>query len=235
MQETTVFRQYGPLSGNTLRAGYTFAPPAGSFLLSRQTVEVDGRTYLRLGENGVLAFRAQGFKSWGDFPDFKFFGGNNELRGYDYYQFIGHNVLIANLELRFPLIEAMATPLGVLGGVRGTFFLNFGTASFNSTGYDAFSTKDTVARGVDSLCSTKTSRGPAVLRTPVAVSGLRLINGRASYGFGLTTYAIGFPIHIDWAWRTMFNRTWEDLVFALEGGSDEFRRVRVSLWIGHDF
>ena len=236
VQETTVFRQYGPLSGNTLRAGYTFAPPAGSFLLSRQTVEVDGRTYLRLGENGVLAFRAQGFKSWGDFPDFKFFGGNNELRGYDYYQFIGHNVLIANLELRFPLIEAMATPLGVLGGVRGTFFLNFGTASFNSTGYDAFSTKDTVARGVDSfvfnqdLQEAQPSFGP-----PVAVSGLRLINGRASYGFGLTTYAIGFPIHIDWAWRTMFNRTWEDLVFALEGGSDEFRRVRVSLWIGHDF
>ena len=102
--------------------------------------------------------------------------------------------------------------------------------------YDAFSTKDTVVRGVDSfvfnqdLQEVQPSLGP-----PVAVSGLRLVNGRASYGFGLTTYAIGFPIHIDWAWRTMFNRTWEDVVFAQEGGSDEFRRVRFSVWIGHDF
>ena len=83
VQETTVFRPYGPLSGNTLRVGYEFAPPAGA-LLGRQTLDVDGRTYLRLGENGVLAFRARGFTSWGDFPDYTFFGGNNELRGYDY-------------------------------------------------------------------------------------------------------------------------------------------------------
>ena len=48
VQETTVFRQYGPLSGNTVRAEFTYAPPTGSFL-SRQTMDVDARTYLRLG------------------------------------------------------------------------------------------------------------------------------------------------------------------------------------------
>ena len=236
VQETTVFRPYGPLSGNTLRASYTFAPPAGSFLLSRQTFDVDGRTYLRLGENGVLAFRARGFKSWGDFPDFMYFGGNNDLRGYDYLQFIGHNVLLTNLELRFPLIEAMATPLGVLGGVRGTFFFNFGTASFNGSDYNAWATQDIVVRGVETfvfnpdLEEPQSSFGP-----PVAIDGIRLVNGRASYGFGLTTFMIGFPIHLDWAWRTLFNRDWEDVVFGQEGGSEEFRRVRFSLWIGYDF
>jgi len=236
VQETTVFRPYGPLSGNTLRADYTFAPPAGSFLLSRQTFQVDGRSYLRLGENGVLAFRARGFKSWGDFPDFTFFGGNNEMRGYDYLEFIGHTALLTNVELRFPLIEAMATPLGVLGGVRGTFFFNFGTTNFIGSDLDAWSTQDIVVRGVNEfvfnqdLDQVQPSFGP-----PALVSGFRLVNGRASYGFGLTTFAIGFPIHIDWAWRTLFNKEWEDVVFSQLGGSEEFRRVRVSFWIGTEF
>ena len=34
--------------------------------------------------SGLLATRIRGFKSTGDFPDFLYFGGNSELRGYDY-------------------------------------------------------------------------------------------------------------------------------------------------------
>jgi len=40
-----------------------------------------------------------------------YFGGNSELRGYDYLEFIGHARSFANAELRFPLIDAMLTPL----------------------------------------------------------------------------------------------------------------------------
>ena len=235
VQETTVFRPYGPLSGNTLRVGYEFAPPAGA-LLGRQTLDIDGRTYLRLGENGVLAFRARGFTSWGDFPDFTFFGGNNELRGYDYLQFIGHNTLLTNVELRFPLVEAMATPIGILGGIRGTFFFNFGTASFNGEPFNAWTTQPGLVRGVDAFTFNQDlGEVQEVFGPPIAVDGFRLVNGRASYGLGLTTNMMGFPVHFDWAWRTLFNRAWEDVVFAQEGGSEEFRKVRFSLWIGHDF
>ncbi len=42
-------------------------------------------------------------------------------------------------------------------------------------------------------------------------------------------------VHFDWAWRTLFNRAWEDVVFAQEGGSEAFRKPKFSLWIGHDF
>ena len=59
-------------------------------MLSRQTADVDARYYMRLGANGVLALRGKGFKSWGDFPDFMYFGGNSELRGYEYLEFLGH-------------------------------------------------------------------------------------------------------------------------------------------------
>ena len=40
------------------------------------------------------------------------------------------------------------------------------------------------------------------------------MDARASYGIGLETFALGFPIHFDWAWRTLLNKDWEDLRFA---------------------
>ena len=43
------------------------------------------------------------------------------------------------------------------------------------------------------------------------ISGFRLKDGRASYGIGLETFALGFPIHFDWSWRTLFNKDWEDV------------------------
>ena len=70
---------------------------------------------------------------------------------------------------------------------------------------------------------------------PVQITGLHLVDGRASYGFGLETFALGFPIHFDWAWRTLLNRDYEDAVFAAVGGSHEYRRPQFKVWIGFDF
>ena len=67
------------------------------------------------------------------------------------------------------------------------------------------------------------------------VSGFRLVDGRASYGIGLQTTVIGFPVHFDWSWRTLFNKDWEDLVFASRGGSAAFRDPQIDFWIGYDF
>src|SRR5205814_6844639 len=67
------------------------------------------------------------------------------------------------------------------------------------------------------------------------ISGFRLKDGRASYGVGLETFALGFPIHFDWSWRTLFNKDWEDVVFAGDGGSAAFRKPRFAVWIGYDF
>jgi hypothetical protein len=70
---------------------------------------------------------------------------------------------------------------------------------------------------------------------PKTISGFRLKDGRASYGVGLETFIFGFPIHFDWAWRTLFNRDWEDVLFASNGGSSSFRKARFAVWIGYDF
>jgi WD40-like Beta Propeller Repeat len=224
IQETTVFREYGPLSGSTMRLAYDASPKLGN-TLSNQTTDADARYYVRLGENGVFALRARGFKSWGAAPNYTFFGGNSEMRGYDYREFIGHKAFYANAELRFPLITAMATPLGVLGGIRGVFYFDLGGAGLASQPFKLYD------RSTQTI-STAISATSTVNRT---VTGFRLVDGRASYGIGLETFALGFPVHFDFSYRTLFNKSWEDQVFSGLGGSSTFRKPRFAAWIGYDF
>ncbi len=234
VQETTVFRDFGPVAGNTMRLAYEYAPGIGG-ALSRQTVDADVRYYQRLGANGVLALRARGFRSSGDSPDFLFFGGNSEMRGYEYLEFLGQNAFFGNAELRFPLIDAMATPIGILGGIRGVFFFNIGGAWFDDTGFTFSTSKAEVAQPVVGVRVTGPASVEQVLGAPTRVSGFRLVDGRASYGVGLETFALGFPVHFDWSWRTLFNKQWEDVLFAGQGGSTAFRKARFDVWIGYDF
>ena len=239
-QETTIFREFGPVAGNTVRVGYEVAPPFGPSL-SRQTFDADARYYFRLGETGLLALRARGFKSWGEYPDFLYFGGNSEMRGYDYLEFIGHEAFFMNAELRFPLIEAMLTPIGVLGGIRGVFFFNVGAAGFNDQPFKIYATTAEAVTPVEGREFVLDPQDPErvisreVFGDPVPVSGFRLVDGRAAYGIGLETFAIGFPVHFDWSWPTLFNKAWEDVLFADAGGSSVFRRSRFDFWIGYDF
>jgi outer membrane protein assembly factor BamA len=191
---------------------------------------------MRLGTTGVAAFRARGLTSWGDFPDFLYFGGNSEMRGYEYLEFIGHKAFFANAELRFPIIEAMLTPLGVMGGIRGVFFGNFGAAGLKGQPMKLW-TRDTQTYQtiVDYAFDESLNAFVPVFGEPRTVSGFRLQDARASYGVGLETFALGFPIHFDWAWRTLFNRDWEDVVYGIAGGSGWFRKPQFKVWIGYDF
>ena len=246
VRETTIFREYGPLAGHTMSLGFEYAPSAGS-LLSRQTVEADARYYMRLGTNGVLALRGRGYKSWGEYPGYLYFGGNSEMRGYDYLAFLGNKGFFTDAELRFPIIEAALTPIGVVGGLRGVFFFNFGAAGYEGATTTVWTDKTTIEVPLIDYAydPSSPSQFVPVYGTPRPVSGFRLVDSRASYGVGLETFALGFPIHFDWSWRTLFNRDYEDVVFsypaAVDGvvgpqaGSTWFRKVKFSVWIGYDF
>ena len=160
-------------------------------------------------------------------------------------------------------IEAALTPIGVIGGIRGVFFAGIGGAWFNnqpsadtgcsgSGGYK-FATSATetcrlVTGAVVNSTNTDFVRDPsgnAVLTygPPRTIDGFRLKDGRASYGVGLETFALGFPIHFDWSWRTTFNKAWEDVVYAGQNGcningdgcSAAWRKPRFAVWIGYDF
>jgi outer membrane protein assembly factor BamA len=208
VQETTRFAEFGPLSGSTFSVGYTIAPGIGSFL-QRQTVDADARKYLRLGPtSALLALRARGFYSTGDNPDYFYFGGNMELRGYPYYGFAGNQGFFANAEFRTPLINLAATPIGILGPLRGTVFLGVAGAHYKGQPYN-FSTKDP---------GTSYYADP-VFGTPV--TGWRLQDGRASWGFGLQLFFLGYPLHFDWVKYTDFK--------TQSPGWD------FSFWLGYDF
>ena len=53
------------------------------------------------------------------------------------------------------------------------------------------------------------------------MTGFRLVDARASYGIGLQTFALGFPVHFDWSWLT-------DL--KVRSTSPRFQ-----FWVGYDF
>jgi hypothetical protein len=233
VQETTVFREFGPLAGSTIRLNYEAAPKIGS-TLSRQTIDIDARKYFRLGGSGLLALRAKGFHSWGENPSFMYFGGNSELRGYDYLSFVGQDAFFLNAELRFPLIEAMATPIGILGGVRGTLFANLGGASWENQPFTIWTSSSSIETPIVDTQIIGNEIVP-IYGVPRQIDGFRLMDSRGSYGISLQTFALGFPVHFDWSWRTLMNRDWEDVVFSLQGGSNEFRKVKFSVWIGYDF
>ena len=214
----------------------------GSFI-SRQTADVDARKYIRLATNGVLAFRFRGLKSWGDYPSYLYYGGNSELRGYQYLEFIGNKAFFADAELRFPLIEAALTPIGVVGGLRAVAFANFGGSQFAGNKLQLYDRSPVTVQPVTGYSQDFfTGQITPVYGPTQTISGLRLVDGRASYGLGLETFALGFPIHFDWSWRTLLNKSWEDYVYSysalLDGessGSRWLRRPKFSIWIGYDF
>src|SRR4029434_6734997 len=117
----------------------------------------------------------------------------------------------------------MLTPLGMLGGIRGVFFANFGGGYFKGQPFNWLARGSVAVRLITAYDQVDSTTQTPVYGPPVTVSGLRLVDSRASYGLGLETFALGFPIHFDYSWKTLFNKDWEDLKFAAFGGSRAFR------------
>jgi outer membrane protein assembly factor BamA len=145
--------------------------------------------------------------------------------------------VFGDVELRFPLIEAMRTPIGVLGGVRGVAFFNIGAGWYTGQNF-TFSTSatETYQRQTD-VYEDPNGGLVGVYDPPVTVSGFRLRDARASYGIGVQTFLLGLPMHFDWAWRTTFNKAWEDAYFGTTGPTSAtvWRKPRFQFWIGFDF
>jgi hypothetical protein len=246
INESTIFREFGPVAGRTFKLSYDASPNLGGGWLSRQTADVDLRHYLRLGTTGVFATRFKGFKSWGRNPDFNYFGGNSEMRGYEYLEFLGNEGFFVNAELRFPLIEAMLTPIGVLGGLRGAFFVNVGGAGFSDRPLNFMTTRSEVYQPIIGYTVNADESLTPRRGDPVELNGIRLVDGRASYGLSLQSFLLGFPMHFDFSWRTLFDRRYEDAIFRscvqtsltnvdCFADGDSFRKMKFDFWIGYDF
>ena len=86
------------------------------------------RESIRLGGSGLLALRGKVSAAGAMRPASSTSAATPNCAGTEDLEFVGNTMFFVNAELRFPVIEAMLTPLGVMGGVRGVFFAGAGGA-----------------------------------------------------------------------------------------------------------
>jgi outer membrane protein assembly factor BamA len=96
---------------------------------------------------------------------------------------VGDRAFYANLELRFPLIDALWFPFLRFNGIRGRLFLDVGGAWYDYAGQD-FDFWDS--------------------------ENDRLADAVSSYGWGLTTRFLGLDLHWDFARRWDFDSGIDD-------------------------
>lgn len=170
--ETTRFKYpYGPAAGNTFMLSLTQAIPVSSSFLQNTTVEADLRQYINIGGDMLFALRFYGFASRGKDPWVYYWGGNNQVRSADYYSIIGHEGWYANLEFRFPVINAASTIIGLIGPVRGVLFFD--------------------------LTRAKIKGFPAIMYNSNKERWWEPSDAIGSYGYGFEFFFLGLPIHLE--------------------------------------
>ena len=206
--DTTRYMQFGPVQGkrfsvSTFYGAHISGETEGDIL----QYNLDFRTYKQLTRRSTLAFRLGSMYSAGDRVNYQAFGGINQLRGFEYREFFGSRIAWSNLELRFPLLEALPFTFGNLGPVRGFLFLDVGGASLND---DLF--YDPNYNGNFGGIRIDPATQQAVPFSFWDSENNRLQDGRASYGFGLQAFILG--LQMNWSWARRMEYTQYELDFG---------------------
>lgn len=210
VSDNTIWRFFGPFTGTRYRLNLIYAPGLGDNYQAFRTGMLDYRTYLPISREIGFALRISGGSSGGrnpinfvlggvenwlnysfkrninatDITDFYFSYFVMPLRGTRYYERVGTNFFLINAELRFPLVDYLIVrfplPLG-LANIRGAGFLDAGSA-WNTTRFFKALADD-------------------------PVTGRRLNDLIASFGWGLRANLGIFLLRVDTAWRTDLQST----------------------------
>ncbi len=169
VKDNTLFRFFGPFSGQRYRLDAIFTPGLTSSMVSFYSLMFDWRLYKSLNSETGLALRLSGGLSGGERPMLFIFGGLDNwlnprfarsiertsitdyffsrlitpVRGADFYEKTGTRYFLVNAELRFPLVDYLIIryPLSLgLSQVRGALFLDAGSAWDERTGFRAVKT-----------------------------------------------------------------------------------------------
>lgn len=131
-RDTAVWGFEGPWDGSRISAKLETAIDAASGEVVRRDLFADGRLYLRLRHSCTVANRLQWWQSSGNDPRRFALGGTFSLRGWDDARMWGRSRVLANVELRFPVLLGirLLTPAGEmsLGPLRGAVFVDAGRA-----------------------------------------------------------------------------------------------------------
>jgi outer membrane protein assembly factor BamA len=135
------------------------------------------------GVNNPLASEAARFNQTLLFTEFI-----TNLRGFNYASLYGSSVMVANAELRLPLVRALSS-----GPITSNFFRNLQLTAFYDIG--------TSWSGDLPFNSEGTVRTRIVKRDPFSVELKEFINPWLySYGFGFRSMMLGYYLKFDLAW-----------------------------------
>jgi hemolysin activation/secretion protein len=188
--DSAVWKFFGPVSGRRYQMSVSYQPDLKEGGALTTDVTLDWREYRQITSRSLLAARVYTALSEGNTPNFHYFGGLNTLRGYDFRTLLGQYAAFANFELRFPLVDLLATPVFAFQQMRGVIFFDVGAAYFKDEPFNF-------------------------------MENGRLVDGKASIGWGLSFQFMGLPLNWDFAKR--FDGK------TIEGG------YRTSFWIGQTF
>jgi len=198
--DSGVYASYGAISGRRFRFFANWAPdldkqdnadnpflePDGSTLTS--TIGMDFRQYIKVTRRSQIAFRLAGAMSDGNDPTPIYIGGLDTLRGFDFRTLVGDRAWFSNVEYRFPLIDVLAFPGGIVfQGIRGGIFFDIGGAWYDNL---------VLADGEDFQC--------------FADEGTQLEDCVSSYGFGFTVRFLGLNLNWDFARQWDLSQNLED-------------------------
>lgn len=208
--DTTRYQRWGPFQGKRFRIGATYGPHiSGDFKEDFLLYEADFRAYKQLTRRSLLAWRVSGLYNGGDRQFNYGFGGLNQLRGYEFRQFVGSNIAWTNLEFRFPLVDLLAFPILPIFDIRGFFFLDAGAAWFDD---DRWYDPNLGAFRV-------TSAGEEVPFSFWDSDNGRFQDARASWGWGFQFLFLG-GLQFNWVFVERFPYTEYLPVIGTDGGGN---------------
>jgi Tol biopolymer transport system component len=244
--DTTRFKSFGAFHGKrfqvTALRAENISGDSGSF----NSYQIDFRSYGKVTSRSLFAWRLATIASTGEGSNIYSLGGYNELRGYDFREFFGNRIFFTNLEFRFPLIDALAFPFGVIPQIRGTIFVDAGAAWFEDDlwwdpivgdfRYNPLTVEFKPNGRVKSV--------DLIDFDPWDSENDRLQDLRASWGLGFHFLFGGLEIHWDFAHRLPY--TEYDVVKVTDPDTGETVRefqkvknddssVRTNFWIGFQF
>jgi hypothetical protein len=137
IHDTSLWEVTGPIDGSRqhLTLGLTMnlrRPGVENVLLL-----ADARRYLRLARHAALAVRLQARASGGPDPQVFLLGGSTTLRGYPWRAFHGTKAVLANAELRVPILRRFMLDPAMVGpvafpGIQGALFFDLGQTWYDT-------------------------------------------------------------------------------------------------------
>jgi outer membrane protein assembly factor BamA len=220
--DTVVWGMTGPVNGGRSNFAFSYSPMVSErYGLDFWTFRADWRKYIRVKKDFTFAFRVAGGISGGKHPQRFLLGGmmgwinyqyqrvtqqiwgtdmfyfssfETPLRGFPYYEMIGTQFFLSNIEIRVPLIRylILGFPLPLnFQNIRGVVFLDVGSAWNDDTAVYPFGGKVIGLPGSGDI--------------------------RAGYGFGARVNLGFLLLKYDLAWGTDFSRRYEPVHYFTMG------------------